>query len=521
MNSTVVKSEHGFRLNGCLKPVLLIVVLLALAACGDTSDQDESAPPSGQPVENLIIVAIDTVRWDTWWVPERTGKTDSFSPWVDSSQVMSKAVSPAPWTVPAVSSVLTGLYPSQHGGGLFDQPVANLDRQVPSAISGAVPTLAEILASVGVNTAAVSAHPWFDADYGLERGFGRMELRSGAEQITRRGLAWLEQEAPRDEPFFLYLHYMDAHDPHLDLPASRAAVEGLDPAERQRLIGTAPSAACDDPEDDICVRYLRYALATLALRESMAQLLGELEARGTLDDTLVVLYSDHGEEFHDHLEMDREWGQDPRGIYGFGHGNSLYQEQLHVPLMLWHPELDPKDVDTPVSLVDIVPSVLGWMGVSLPEQIDYPGRSFARDVEDRDAGAFAWREDSRRFPAESDRRLFASGIAYGPEQMAVISEGFKLIWHETENAREFFNLAEDPLEQDQLAGDDVPVADELDAELGEYFQWFSSQDYLPPALSDDVVERLKGVGYLQGVESRSDGDESGSEEQGKPEDRTP
>lgn len=502
-------------MKGCKLTAVAIGLVAGLLLAGCQIGGDDGVPPhlSESGVRSVIIIAVDTVRWDTWWVTERTGTTDAFTPWAKKSQVMSKTLSPAPWTVPAVSSVLTGLYPSQHGGGLFDQPVANLDQQIPSAINKAVPTLAEILASVGVKTAAVSAHPWFDADYGLERGFEELSLRSGADEVTRRGLEWLRQAVPQQEPYFLYLHYMDAHDPHLDLPASRQAVEAMSNAERDRLIETAPAPACDESESDICIRYLRYAQSVLALRESVAELFQQLDSRGALDDTLVVLYSDHGEEFHDHLELALERDRDPRGIHGFGHGNSLYQEQLHVPLMLWHPQLEAKSVATPASLVDVVPSVVDWMGVSLPEQVEYPGHSFGDDVERQQPGAFVWSEDSLRFPAEHDRQLFASGIAYGPEQMAVISEGYKLIWHEADNTREFYNLPKDPLENNSLSGDEVPIADALDAGLDAYFDWFSSQDYLPPELSDDVVERLKGVGYLQGVESSGGDDESESQEE--------
>ncbi len=495
--------------------------MLSLVACGDSPRNADSARPSEHAEQNLIMIAVDTVRWDTWWIPERTNSEDAFSGWALESQVLSRTVSAAPWTVPSVSTVLTGLYPSQHGGGLFDQPVANLDKHIPSAISGAVPTLAEILSSVGMRTAAVSAHPWFDADYGFERGFDELLLRSGAGKVTQSGLEWLDAHAGDQYPYFLYLHYMDAHDQHLDLTASRAAVERMDAAERERLTATAPEPACEDPEAVMCIRYLRYAQATLSLRESIAHLLEELNARGALEDSVVVLYSDHGEAFHDHHERAEARAVDPRGFYGFGHGQSLYQEQLHVPLMIWHPEIGGKDVATPVSLVDVMPSILDWMGISLPEQIDYPGQSFAGAVERQEPRAFAWSAQSLRFPRSEDRELFASGIAYGPEQMAVISGGYKLIWHESDNAREFYDLSEDPRERNPVDGDTVAAADRLDAALGEYFDWFGSQDYLPPEMSEDVVERLKGVGYLQGVESSGERGESVSngeedEEAGEP-----
>ncbi|MBS3821723.1 MAG: sulfatase, partial [Phycisphaerae bacterium] len=424
------------------------------------------------------------------------------TPWGARSQTMAHAFSAAPWTVPSVATILTGFYPGQHGGGLFSGEVANLDVEVPSAINPTVPTLAEMMSQAGVVTSAVSAHPWFHANYGFQRGFDELHLRSGADKVTARGMQWLDSNAAKTERFFLYLHYMDVHDPHLDLPRSRQTAQEMPEKRRAALLESAPEAACDDPESVICVRYLTYADATLKLREHIASVLDGLKRRGLLESTLVVLYSDHGEEFHDHLERGKARGEDPRGIYGFGHGQSLYQEQLHVPLQIWHPDYPGRELEQPVSLVDVVPSVFDWMGLALPEGIDFPGRSFAGMIERSTAAPFEWSEDQLAQEMIGERELFASGIAYGPEQMAVIREGVKLIWHQIDNTREYYDLRNDPLERNPEAGISSRRADNLDASLDRYFGWFDSQDYLPPELTDDVVEKLKGVGYLQGVESR-------------------
>ncbi|WP_376690305.1 sulfatase-like hydrolase/transferase [Wenzhouxiangella sp. EGI_FJ10409] len=303
--------------------------------------------------------------------------------------------------------------------------------------------------------------------------------------------------------FFLYLHYMHAHDPHLDLPRSRRTVAAMDPERLDLLTATAPASACSDRDSGICARYVQYAEATLDLRADIASLLAGLEERGVLEDTLVLLYSDHGEEFHDHQRRAEQRDQDPRGFYGFGHGQSLYQEQLHVPLIVWHPDHRGKVISTPVSLVDVLPSIADWLGIALPENVDYPGRSFGGWVHEAENGAFSWEASRREMWNDSERPLFASGIAYGPEQLAVISSGMKLIWHEADNAREFYDLTRDLLERDPVEPGRIALADRLDDLLGDYFEWFNSQDYLPPELGSDMVERLKGMGYLQGVESSS------------------
>ncbi|HKL54287.1 MAG TPA: sulfatase [Wenzhouxiangellaceae bacterium] len=475
--------------------------LAAATLLSGCSEQPEEISAAAR-VSNVVMICVDTVRWDTWWIPERAGFEDAFSPWAGRSQTMAHALSAAPWTVPSVASILTGLYPSQHGGGLFADEVASLSEEVPSAINPAVPTLAEMLAQAGVSTAAVSSHPWFQASYGLQRGFGELKLRSGAENVTGRGMEWLDSTGADADRFFLYLHYMDVHDPHLNLTESRKTAAAMQAGRKATLIKTAPDKTCDDPESDMCVRYLTYAEETLKLRVHIGSVLEQLEQRGLLESTLVLLYSDHGEEFHDHLEVARERNEDPRGIYGFGHGQSLYQELLHVPLQIWHPAYTGREITEPVSLVDVVPSLLDWLGLQLPADIDFPGRSFADTVERSRAASFAWDEDQLAQTTPVDRDLFASGIAYGPEKMAVVRAGQKLIWHQIDNTREYYDLRADPLETNPDPPESARRADELDEALDRYFDWFGSQDYLPPELSDEVVEKLKGVGYLQGVESK-------------------
>lgn len=501
----------------CCLPVLLALTVLIMTGCKPGANNDAATMPPVEPVDNVVLICIDTVRWDTWWVPERAGFEDEFTRWGQQALVMSRAASTAPWTVPAVGSVLTGLYPSQHGGGLFKSEVANLAKQVPSALIPGLPTLPAILNEQGVRTLGVSSHPWFQASYGFEQGFDDLHLRAKTARVTGHGFEMLDAVDTASERFLLYLHYMEAHDQHLDLEQSRQRAADLDPGRRQNLLDTAPEAACDDPDSDICARYLTYAETVLKLRREIAVILRELNDRGLLDSTLVMVYSDHGEEFHDHLQVGLERNVDPRGIYGFGHGQSLYQEQLHVPLLVWHPQYGGRNVDEAVSLVDVLPGIIDWMGLDLPTEIQYPGKSLAGPVERAASAAFTASDFGQRWPGNSERNLFASGIAYGPEQMAVIEGPAKLIWHQIDNSREFYNLQTDPMELTPDPSMPDKLAGRLDDALDRYFGWYDSREFLPPELTDEVIEKLKGVGYLQGVESdSSDSGERETEDDGNP-----
>lgn len=475
-------------------------MLMAFAGC-------DSRTPA--PVRNVVLVCIDTVRFDTFFLAERIGLVDPLASRVKQALVYSKAHAAAPWTVPSVVSLFTGRYPAQHAAGRFDHPVANLNEQVPSRLPQGFTTLAERFRDSGDRTAAFVAHPWFQSGYGMERGFDELHMRKGAETLTELGMDWLDQSGGQDS--FLYLHFMEPHDRHLDVGGFDEVLADADPDVLAAARRFAPSNICLDPDALMCRRFQVYVQTVMETRNSLSELLTKLEARGRLQDTIVLVYSDHGEEFHDHLEAAERRAVDPRGIHGFGHGQSLYQEQLHVPLLVWHPGLSGQHVGSVVSLVDVAPTLLSWAG------IDHDASVFSGSVlpaaEKRRTRPFDW---SRYRPGEwprQSRRIFASGIAYGPEQMAVLEDGWKYIWHEASGDTRLYDLGNDPGEREPV---DAPgVIADLEPALDQYFSWFTEQAVGAPELTDEQVEKLKGVGYLQGRATDVDRNDSEGAESGE------
>jgi len=479
-----IKKNRYFR-QSCLVPALLLTIIV-LAGCG----REPRSP------ENLVLVCIDTVRADVFFSKRID---DALSEKLGSAQQYLNASAAAPWTIPSVASTMTGLYPYQHNAGRFQKQMANLDTDIPAALSPSAQTLAEILSENQFRTAAFSAHPWMSGEFGLQQGFSQVRLFKGWRKLTSHLAEWLDEDV-RPQRFFAYLHFMEAHDWHQRSQQERDAfLSDVGPELHERLLEDASEAACADESSDICQLNLVYALAVREVRLGINQVLKELEQRDLLKDTLVIVYSDHGEEFWDHKTEDEQRGS-PRKIFGFGHGQSLYQELLHVPLLVWHPAIGGSVRQELVSLVDVLPSTLAWLDIEHPTTA-LPGIRLP-------AGADSPRKDT------DPRVVYASGIAYGAEEIAAREGSLKSVLHYPDMNYEYFDLDQDPEEKHPLQSNQLTMR--FDVLTGDYIDMknesFSTTD---PNIDTKTLEQLKSIGYLQGVDSQPE-----SERQQKPREGT-
>jgi arylsulfatase A-like enzyme len=464
-----------------LLPALLLAAFF-VTAC------EAPPPPPPPPVENLVLICIDTVGSDAFF-SERID--DALARRMSSSQQYVNANSVAPWTIPSVASTLTGLYPVQHNAGQFENEVANLAVDLPNALADSAETLAEILNENQFRTGAVSAHPWFTAGFGLEQGFKQLHARRGWEKVTEKFKTWLDQPKKRKQPaeqqrFFGYLHFMEAHDWHLESQAKLdERLASIDPGLRSQLLEDTNDEACMDEASYICHRNLVYNLAVRELRNAIDSVLQGLEERNLLESTLVIVYSDHGEEFWQHKE-EHQQHSDPRGIYGFGHGQSLYQELLHVPLLAWHPGIKGAVRQDLVSLIDVVPSALNWLGIDQSDR-PLPGINLPAGTDPMSAD-------------EDSRIIYASGIAYGPEAIAAREGQLKSILRYPEENFEYFDLTKDPGEKHPVKSDRLTM--QFDVLTGDYVDMKSESLAFRPELDAKTLEHLKSIGYLQGVEEK-------------------
>jgi choline-sulfatase len=294
--------------------------LLAAAGLVGACNQPSAPPPAVDSARNLILITIDTLRADRVGAyGYKAARTPAFDAIAKGGVRFDRAYAPAPITLTAHASLLTGLYPPGHGA-----------RHNGIAMSTSVQTLATVLDAAGFATAAmVSAFP-LDRRFGLERGFddyddvrdrgpdGRpVNERAGAE-TARRARLWLD--AHRSQRFFLWLHLFDPHAPYGDPEGSGAR---------------SVSARYDD---EIATADRAVAMVLDGLGDAAAS-------------TLVVITADHGEAFGEHGEI--------------GHSVFVYDTTLRVPLAIRGPGIrEGRTLDAAVSLVDIAPTAFALLGVS-------------------------------------------------------------------------------------------------------------------------------------------------------------
>jgi len=432
--------------------------LLSATGCG-RPDQGESGKVSG-PAEhrratpaarNVVLVTIDTLRTDriSSYGSDRVD-TPNIDRFAEEGVRFTNAATTVPFTLPAHSSILTGLYPTNHG----------VRENVGYTLDARVPTLAEVLSTAGWLTAGFVSAFVLDGRWGIARGFDHyfddFDL-SGFESanlssVQRTGdvtvaeaIRWLDRR-PSDRPFFVWLHLYDPHDPY-------------EPPEPYK------SAYANRPYD-----------GEVAFTDT---LIGEfrraLEDRGLLGSTMVVLTSDHGEGLGDHGES--------------SHGFFLYDTTVHVGLIVRLPGGEPagRTVDAAVSHVDLMPTILDAVNLDPPAPVHGKSLIPLIDGEDHDS--------SRGVYSESLYPLLHYGWA---PLRAFRTDDRKLI---SAPRPEVFDVRADPLEEHDLSLAQPAVLVELEAGLDGLRSAIEPAAPTPataPDLDPQTVAQLQALGYAAG-----------------------
>jgi arylsulfatase A-like enzyme len=369
-----------------------------------------------------------------------------------------------------------------------DDGLRNLAKTPLLRLSESAPTLAALLSSAGYRTIAAVSNGYAGASVGLLRGFDSvLERPLAAGPLTDAAIAVLEAEND-SAPFFMYVHYRDAHEPteppepyRTLFPSDDGAPHG--PEHARWLHGDVEDP--DSPEVR-AFRSHKLALYDGALRyidDQVRRIAARLEETGLLDETIFVVASDHGEEFWDHARVGRALHVDPRGIWGIGHGHTLFGELLDVPLILSGAGLPARRVPTQIRNLDLAPTLLGLIGAS-SEGTGMRGIDLIAAME---AGTL------------SPLLAMSEDIAYGAGARSIDDGRHKLVRYEStrDSRRELlFDRDKDPGEQRDRLAEEPDVARRLREALGVHEPGAVPTGATPAELSEAKREELRALGYL-------------------------
>ncbi len=477
-------------------PVILICVLALpvwpwlwahRSLLGGTNTDLRSEQPRA-----IVLITIDTLRADAIGPSQESSeRAPRIGELMSDSIVFLHARSPSSWTKPSMASMLTGVSPLIHGAL---RPVSSLkDRLV---------TVAELLQAEGFRTAAIGRNSNLAASFGFDQGFDffRMYLGSGetinpsvgsrvldslglgltrpsTDQLSISAAQWIRRNHRR--PFFFWLHIFDPHAPYA--PPRRwleeethedgfTSFDDLSKVRQGTRVLRAPDKRRVKALYDAEVRYVDRAVG---------ELLGTMKELRIYDSSLVVLSSDHGEEFFEHG--------------GMSHGHTLYDELLRVPLLVKLPFSRPTgDVEVDVSTESVTPTILDVAGV------------------EADAGIFSAPSLSPLWDGSASSGwkvpILSSGLLHFENRVSFVHDGWKYIRFDESGAEELYRLDLDPGERRSVVGEDEEMLQDARSALSEYLEWIGSFQSISDtgSLPDDerdlpksVREDLEALGYIQ------------------------
>lgn len=462
------------------RPRTFPTLALCLAAVGLSCRQ-----PVEPPRPNLVLVSIDTLRADhlTAYGYERSTSPE-ISRLASEGILFEQAFSQSPKTATSHMSLFTGVYPPAHR-------VANWGERRQRRLSDDVPTLATLLAQAGYRTEAHTGGGNVSARLGFDQGFEIYEEHRGADLPFEGAGKALDRFVGDDRevspPFFLFVHTFAVHDPYV--PPSAFAEEFVDPSysggivgsqeELERLAGGTNYWARNaeywnrvDRNDPADIQHLKdlYDAEILFTDSQFAAFREHLRWLGLEDETIVVVLSDHGEEFLDHG--------------GFLH-NAMFQEILHVPLIIRFPAslglASGRRIQEVVRLVDVVPTLLEVLGLPAPEHLQ--GESLLPLVEGSEALA---------------RPVFSQWLAGG--RIVALRDG-DWKYMRVKRQEQLFDLSADPRESvDRFSARPEVLAklrQRVDEIIGESHAYAETQTPTrPPELDQQTRDQLEALGYL-------------------------
>jgi arylsulfatase A-like enzyme len=484
-----------------------VVVLAAAVLATAVSCERRSSRTYQGPVRHVILISLDTTRKDhlgcygNEWI--RTPRIDALAA---ESILFTDYMTVTPTTLPSHTSLFTGRYPQSHGA-IRNGFMVNQQNVM----------LAEVLKEAGFRTLGFIASFALDERFDFAQGFDHYdqtldELISNldefefqdhrsARSVTDAVVRYLDREGVPAN-MFLFVHYFDPHTPYAppapyDTLYEHPGVRSKTPPdlhEVRRRLTRSRGRVSSNARTLACL----YAGEVSYMDEHVGRLLDDLKDRGVLDEAILIITSDHGETFWEHphdLDPDEYIWERP---YYFNHGNAVYQTTIGAVCMIRLPGGAQKGAvcDFPVANIDILPTLLNYLGLPVPRDVEGMPLSLANP---------AVRQPQRVYFGEASSSLKKAGDrSPGRSKLKdrFAREGrFKYIEKPFLQTVELYDLSVDPEEQNDLLSSPMPKAKAKAGELRGFLrEWLRSAAPLPShfesSQEEDTIRRLKSLGYL-------------------------
>ena len=467
---------------------------------------------------NVLLLSVDTLRFDRLGA---YGNTKELSPNIDKltseSVLFENAISQASWTRASFGSLLTSKYPSQHGAFTVNDPAnggyqANFaDVLYDSPLDDNMETMAEIFKDQGYTTIALQSNwhvseaqnfdqgfqyflyeslftismwdrsylgvygKWVPAFFGLKRKLPFWEVFPPADEVYKAFNDIATKGFPK--PFFMWINFMDPHSPYTKRE-NGASIESA-----------SVTASYDGFDSDIPVSKASeaYNSDVKYVDHYIGKVFSLMKDKGVLDNTIIVFLSDHGEAFGEH-QVEIKFGKTV--IKGRHHGHSLYNELVHVPMIIRYPSEIPKGlrIKEQVRLIDVMPTILELSGnKKVVSRKKFEGKSMLPLILNR---------NNKYEP----RLAFSERNFFGLEQKSIQDGRYKLILHTESGDQEYYDLTKDPGERNNLVKSQNEAMKPLHNEL---HNWIKKMGPLIPdssgssqrVLREREKDRLKALGY--------------------------
>jgi arylsulfatase A-like enzyme/Tfp pilus assembly protein PilF len=447
---------------------LLAILLLPACSFGTNPPKSQGA---GSKLPNIILITLDTTRADRMgFLGSERGLTPNLDALARHGVVFTRAYAQVPLTTPSHAALLTGTYPQ-----------FNHVEDLGSPLGAGLPYLPDLLHQHGYHTAAFIGSMVLDPASGGAPGFDRgfdvydadfhnpkvgedryQSMERRAEDVANRAMGWLSHH--QQTPFFLWLHFYDAHEPY-------------DPPEPFK------SHFASEPYD-----------GEIAYTDSVVgSVLEVLQRHGLYQNTVIAVAADHGEAFGEHGER---W-----------HGMFLYDETIHVPLLLKLPaeRFARERVEARVALADVAPSLLQAAKIPIPSAVQgqslFPLMEASKPAAGKESASKQSRPADRAIYSETDYPHRAFGWS------ALSSWRVQKYLYVQAPKKELYDQASDPGALKNLADTSQAVAGTLDSQLSDFKKKTSGAAIAQAELSPAQEENLRALGYLSS--NRNDSDSKG------------